>query len=1358
MTIRLISTFGIRALLGFALLGVFSLGILAEPTTAQTTTITFNDAAAGNNSDIARDYGSFISGNSTGFVTSGGATPNIGLSWLGNIANEWEYHTATTWTHESPVHVAQLDHNRDSPYDDNAEIVFSPIDGRSVTINSFRLSGATNMSGTATYDWEVLGTGLSGTHSISPGNNTGIVNVGFIGLPGDSHTLRFTRHADGGDSAFGTALDDLSFSESLAAGAEVLRLTVNRATGNITLKNVGSNAADIIGYSITSDAGALNSSSWTTVKNHYDKNGNGSFDSNDAWTAFPQGDPGSELTEFQFGGDGGTLAPNASLNLGNSWSQSPTEDLKLEVVLSDNRINSYSVEYTGGPSGGFAVGDLNFDGTINAADWPIYNAGRGVDLSSVSSAAAYGMGDLDGDLDNDIADFVLFKTLFTASQGATAWAALGTVPEPTSGVLLLTALALIPGMRPRRGTQGSRTPDQRKHSRRRHTMKFQSLVIVCSFVCFSLFAGQTNATILTFEDNPGDNKDLLKDHGSFISSTSVGFDTSNGTTPDIGLTWAPGDDDASNNILGDNVLEYHSSAVWNTAPLSPSVLQFDLDGSVQPGGVIPPNPTIDFSVAAGKALVIHGFDIGLSDNAGSNTTDWTINVVRLSDLATVFTTTTGSIGAAQAQSVPINFTGDLGVDYQIQFDDNGSNNVNGAIDNFSFGQTTVGAVTMNLFVNTVTGELTLENNSGSAFTIDSYEISSFSSSLDPAGWNSLQDQDYEGNGNGNIGSGNGWEEAGGVDSGQLIESYLLSDTTIANGASISLGNGFDFNKLGAQGDLTFGFHETGTNTFLTTGTVEYSSEIPVLDADFDDDNDVDGQDFLAWQQGFGTSGATNAQGDANGDGNVNAQDLTAWQALYGASAATSAVTTVPEPSTVSLFGLALLGLTFLLSRQNKKYYGDPVMIRSSSIRCSSSQVGRIVAVAVLFLVTAPAMADKTTDRQYDFGDGGSSTTSDSQFVNSNDRQNLTIGASPTYVNVNSGQFVRPGTSSGDKGARFDGNNDHLWGDPLNRPDETAGDQGIGPILSGFPLNYDTITARGMQMWVYPEASAIGNGRQGIVFDTIAAGGVSITADGKWTQVNDSVVVDGVIEATVPVIGDQWYHVMHHVYPSAHLGAPKLASGFLFEKGFTSVVYVDGIAVSVNNGNPAPNELDNGSRVGVLAIGAEELPGDAFDPVFGNFFKGAVDNLEMYVFGDNSSLPAGQDYGTFSLFSDNDWITDQIAAIPGGSLSVGDINRNGSVDSGDVAALVNNWRREKRLKGSSVEVNVGDWETWGWGDLNTDGLVDLYDAILLNDALLAAGQGALNFDLLVGVPEPTSLLLAVLCGTTLCLTSRPRRSC
>ncbi len=56
----------------------------------------------------------------------------------------------------------------------------------------------------------------------------------------------------------------------------------------------------------------------------------------------------------------------------------------------------------------------------------------------------------------------------------------------------------------------------------------------------------------------------------------------------------------------------------------------------------------------------------------------------------------------------------------------------------------------------------------------------------------------------------------------------------------------------------------------------YEGEVP-NSADFDDDGDIDGRDFLAWQRGFGKSSATKSNGDANKDMLVDGADLVVWQ-------------------------------------------------------------------------------------------------------------------------------------------------------------------------------------------------------------------------------------------------------------------------------------------------------------------------------------------------------------------------------------------------------------------------------------------------------------------------------------------------
>jgi len=88
-------------------------------------------------------------------------------------------------------------------------------------------------------------------------------------------------------------------------------------------------------------------------------------------------------------------------------------------------------------------------------------------------------------------------------------------------------------------------------------------------------------------------------------------------------------------------------------------------------------------------------------------------------------------------------------------------------------------------------------------------------------------------------------------------------------------------------------------------------------ADFDADGNVDGGEFLTWQQNAGTAtGATRAQGDTDGNGAVDAADLGTWQATYGfnvANAPFDGYYFAPQNPNVDksdiLVGPALPGLT-----------------------------------------------------------------------------------------------------------------------------------------------------------------------------------------------------------------------------------------------------------------------------------------------------------------------------------------------------------------------------------------------------------------------------------------------------------------
>jgi hypothetical protein len=200
---------------------------------------------------------------------------------------------------------------------------------------------------------------------------------------------------------------------------------------------------------------------------------------------------------------------------------------------------------------------------------------------------------------------------------------------------------------------------------------------------------------------------------------------------------------------------------------------------------------------------------------------------------------------------------------------------------------------LGLTVNTVTGQITLENNSEEVISLNSYRITSPGESLNATGWDPIAAQSIPGFPSGN-GSGNGWEAGPNSDAAELAEYYLLGESTLNIGSSINLGTAYD-GVVDAQ-DLRFDYAQSDGS--IIRGFVEYVSS---LAADFDNDGDVDGNDLGVWQAAYGVTNA----GDADGDGDSDGRDFLTWQRQFGSGLGPiSAVHPVPEPSAVAVLCLS----------------------------------------------------------------------------------------------------------------------------------------------------------------------------------------------------------------------------------------------------------------------------------------------------------------------------------------------------------------------------------------------------------------------------------------------------------------------
>ena len=1109
-----------------------------------------------------------------------------------------------------------------------------------------------------------------------------------------------------------------------------LAMEVNRDTGEITLLNNTDADVSLAGLSVFSDFSSLVPGNWTSITSDYDEGATGGI-SPDEWQVILSSE--TELAEGTLGSNGATLAVGESISLGNIWVQSPFEDIEFEYLLADvNETITGGVTYIG-ENGRVRPGDYDGNGIIDELDWPTQRDNFGADLSGLNTVVAYMMGDIDFDGDNDLADLNAFKTAFLAAGGSlSALTGATTVPEPSTMVLLSLVGVAAVGYRFRRAVP-------------------QALALLVAAV--TLLAS-SQAMALSIGVNFNRNNDEV-----FAAGTSAGAFPQvnwNQTTPDnagdVGETLADLVDNFGVSTTAS--VTFSAANTWaqggaNTADGNISLLKGYLDdggsgSNVQVTGI--PYATYD--------LYLYGMGDGsqgtvLSDySVTSGASVYDLSWVRAANLAAGESPIEGAAGVeghyvkvSGLTSSDLTITGIRG------------SGARAPLAGFQIVDPAYSPITLlTLQIDPDTGKGRIVNSAGGPLSLDFYQIGSGTSgSLTKDTWQSIQDTGSGGLPQGD-GTGNGWEELGNLSDNLLAEYYLSGTTSLSDGSVVSLGTIFDATS-GVQGDITFEY-AAGTSTMIT-GRVEFVSLPAGLAGDYNDDGRVDIADYVVWRNYLGAADESGLNGNGDGGG-VTVSDYTYWKANFGSSAASSAVASVavPEPATALV---ALLGIA-----------GVVVVRRGRAL-----SVVKSLALLVLcgFVAGNTAKATVTNDRLYLFGEGAYENASAGAFVGSGHSYegdtldevgptgaylDLIQTGDPTYVNVNSGTYARPGTTSGDLGILLDGVDDSLNGIALNRPDELAdqvdlSDDGTVNDSLIYPIDYTGITGRGIQMWVYPFASAIGSPEspttfQSIVSDTLSSGGPAIDENGYWSQIN-SVHIG--VSPTVEAVGDTWYHVMHHNFVLADPDVDGNVQAL-------SVLYVDGQAVSAND------DVIFAGYSGDLVVGAH----DGGEATYEYFFNGVVDNLEMYVYGDNETgtpgdLTDGEDWGTFNYWTDNEWVADWMAtnhpSIAGGVPMVGDVDMDNDVDDDDALALVSNWRDQTNVfDGAHVLSPAGDYLSWQKGDLNMDGEIDFTDWWILRDAHPAGAS--LNLGELfasVSVPEPGSVVLML--GATCLLVGFRRRN-
>jgi hypothetical protein len=289
--------------------------------------------------------------------------------------------------------------------------------------------------------------------------NNGTPAVGAIQPPIDSMTNNnnwLGRSLWGGDPLFDGLIDEFRIYNSALTASQVSAsfttgpdpapvpvLVVNRSLGTISLANQTSSSIQVKGYSIGSASGSLNPAGWASI------DAGNIFDPNGGWTTSSL--TATSIAESNTVGpsfDGGAIPANQSAGIGSPWLKTPFQDLTFSFTLGDGTTGTGVVQYTGTAP---LRSDLNGDGNVNAADWALFVPNSFTTFAADLPVVAYRKGDLDGDKDNDFADFKLFKSDFIQFNGLAAFNALvGVVPEPGTATLAVVAAAAMCGSRRRR--------------------------------------------------------------------------------------------------------------------------------------------------------------------------------------------------------------------------------------------------------------------------------------------------------------------------------------------------------------------------------------------------------------------------------------------------------------------------------------------------------------------------------------------------------------------------------------------------------------------------------------------------------------------------------------------------------------------------------------------------------------------------------------------------------------------------------------------------------------------------------------------------------------------------------------------
>jgi len=495
--------------------------------------------------------------------------------------------------------------------------------------------------------------------------------------------------------------------------------------------------------------------------------------------------------------------------------------------------------------------DFNDNGMADLGDFELFMAQHLVATPTV--------GDFDGDGDNDFIDFQQFEEFYDLASGGTGAlaAALGAVPEP--GTVALAGIALL-GLLFGRG---------RRWGRPVMALAAAGIVVALTQQPAQAQLVESFETIGNWQANagapaPSNPSVALSTTGATQGATSLKVTQAEDTLGNDDFIWAATtvpnwtDGDTAFEVLREavNIGAEHFNLLVDTT--------FNVDD-------LPAVNSMTVTLGLNFVGQNAGFYDASAPPAGPITTTIPLSAFNLPDVEDE---------GATSYSAQIGFTADA---FTVPF--------SAYIDNIRLEQISTPDL-LTLEIDRSNGAATLRNLTANPIAWDYMEIKSEAGSLDPAGWNSLDDQNADGAGT--------WIEAGGSSTSELVEASLLGSHTLMPGMTLALGNLYN-ESLNAE-DVDLEIRRASGPSFRTFDQlVTYVGIAPVgVAGDYNENGVVDAADYTVWRDLFGANVALPNEVPGTSPGVVDQADYTAWKARFGNSGSGGGAglqsAAVPEPS------------------------------------------------------------------------------------------------------------------------------------------------------------------------------------------------------------------------------------------------------------------------------------------------------------------------------------------------------------------------------------------------------------------------------------------------------------------------------